>query len=145
VNRLRQTAVGNLSCARAFGARNNLCGMGVDAVDSNMVLNDMWDADIIRIGRALGYDTLCFTASLLIGGSELVDLRFYGGQSDATAMVEAFNRLGRVSLRNPLDLSKGRPCNFTQHGPTFRMACPGHVSWELRNTSVYQKQCYGHH
>lgn len=130
-------------------------------------LSDGWDVLIIRLGRALGYDTLVFTTEVDSINkhvtSSLVDLR-------SPFASEYFNRRVDLLERNPtspsLTVPAGakvldedtarawaehvarhslcladpfadgprctRPCNFTK-GLHVRLACPGHISWALRN------------
>ena len=136
---------------------------------------------LIRLGRALGYETLVFTTEVDAArrqvSSTLVDLRSpfatelfnqrvdllergllsspslvvpHGAQlldeAHARVWVDHVAAAQVLCLTDPTTAwrSRGgeghvvtanscaRPCNFTQER-TLRLACPGHVSWELRN------------
>jgi hypothetical protein len=142
--RLQLTANGSMTCTAA-GLR--------PCIRSDLVLSDEWDADLIGLGRFLGFDTLLFTASLSSDATcaqmaEFVDLRTYAeartGGSDAEGMVRSLARSGHISLRNPLDVSDAsaaRACNFSDDGPTLRLACKGHVSWAVRDEPRRQMSC----
>jgi hypothetical protein len=140
---LQLTANGSMTCTAA-GLR--------PCIRSDLVLSDEWDADIIWLGRFLGFDTLLFTASLSRDSTcaqmaEFVDLRTYPGRTGehgAEGMVESLARAGRISLRNPLNVgddSAARACNFSNDGPTLRLACKDHVSWAVRNEPRKQMSC----
>lgn len=51
----------------------------------------------------------------------------------------------RLSLRdpfNPADETRARPCHFNASGgPTVRLACHGHISWEVRHETQHQQTC----
>ena len=115
------------------------------------VLNAPWDLPMMRLGRALGYDTLFMTASLRGPAvapatgrpapaeewalPELVDLRVsLHVATPADALAGVLRRAGTLSLRNPLAPGQeGRPCVFSDGGaPTLRLGCQGHASWALR-------------
>lgn len=143
-------------------------------------LSDAWDVLLIRLGRALGYETLIFTTEVdpvhRSVSSTLVDLRspfvyevfnkrvdllerkLYDSPSllvptgarvldeeHARKWVEYVATSGVLCLRDPFVSATIRPranhalapcawrwrCNFTFE-LTVRLACPGHVSWSLR-------------
>ena len=139
-------------------------------------ISDAWDNMLIRLGRALGYETLVFTTHADLQGagrrhmsSTLVDLRYPFREELFNKRVDLVERgiWDSPSLVVPegvatLDEDRARrwaqrvadsgilcfgspptrpgaspcsqPCNFTRQ-LSVRLACPGHISWALREES----------
>ena len=117
---------------------------------ASFTLRDKFDIIMLRLGRALHYDSLFFSASFVrpqldqksyVAGGEIVDLRLAGpgatfrsSAGRAAIEVAEAQRLGRFSLRDPLhpgDASRALLCNFSS-SRTVRLACFGHASWAIR-------------
>ena len=120
---------------------------GLHSCRDQYILNDNWDLDLTALARALGYDTLLFTASFFSPESgataELVDLRNRPTQSPDD-VIDALVKHSPLSLRDPLDVQNtaaATPCRFSDEGPSLRLACKGHVSWALRDEPKLQKAC----
>ena len=145
---LRQVVAGVQTCAEAgIPAPAEACYNG----GASFTLRDKFDIIMLRLGRALHYDSLFFSASFVrprldhknyVAAGEIVDLRLaapeptFGSSVVDRAAVEVAEaqRLGRFSLRDPLrpgDASRVLPCNFSS-SKTVRLACLGHASWAVR-------------
>ena len=145
---LRQVAAGVQTCAEAgIPASAEACYNG----GASFTLRDKFDIIMLRLGRALHYDSLFFSASFVRpqldhknygAAGEIVDLRlaapgptFQSSVAGRAAVeVAEAQRLGRFSLRDPLhpgDASRALPCNFSS-SRTVRLACLGHASWAVR-------------
>ena len=127
---------------------------GIPDCVSNWFLMDRWDRLLAELGRALGCDTLFFTASTwglkqAVPYGELVDLRVADTAAAGTRREErvatSVRRVGRhLSLRDPLAPARHavvRTCNLTSGRPTIRLACPGHVSWDVRDEPRRERSC----
>ena len=144
---LRPVVAGAQTCAEAAIPSGSCYNEG-----ASFTLRDKFDTIMLRLGRALRYDSLFFSASFArpqpnrfthVAAGELVDLRLAAPRPPfrstiverANAEVAEAQRLGRFSLRDPLapgDASRVRPCNFSS-AKTVRLACLGHASWTLRS------------
>lgn len=135
------------------------------------ILADEYDALLIGLGRILRYDSLALSASPLFPDPcrnafvpEVVDLRLPPrselfaakraqlivglapgwSRAQADELVREYESSSRLTLRDPLrraDPSRARPCNFTGLGPTVRLACFGHVSWQVREVGDVEYKC----
>ena len=145
---LRQVVTGVQTCAEAgIPASAEACYNG----GASFTLRDKFDNIMLRLGRALHYESLFFSASFArpqldrktyVAAGELVDLRLAAPwptprssvAGRAAVEVAEAQRVGRFSLRDPLhpgDASRSIPCNFSS-SRTVRLACLGHASWAVR-------------
>ena len=129
------------------------------------LLGDGYDVDIMNLARALGYDSVVFTANFLrmppysccdncdtgedgcgccdaLFTAEFVDVRPF--PSSPSQAVESLVDMGRVTLRDPLNLANEatvHPCHFNEDGPTLRLTCREHPSWDQRHEPRHQFLC----
>ena len=144
LRRFNQTRHGEQTCTAS----------GIPDCVSNWFLMDRWDRLLAELGRALGCDTLFFTASTwglkqAVPYGELVDLRIADAATAGTRredrVAASVRRAGRhLSLRDPLAPARhavARTCNLTSGWPTIRLACPGHASWDVRDEPRRERSC----
>ena len=147
VEALRRVEGGNATCTQA-GLPNGTCYED----GRSYTVTDRFDVLMLQLGRRLKLDTLFFTATFArprlsqatsAAAGEIVDLRQAmpllnepsgsGGLARRAQLeVEAVQQQGRLSLRDPLRPERpALACNFSE-APTLRLACPGHLSWGVR-------------
>ena len=158
-NALRST-----DCHHPLNTSTGSCRHGLTVPDS-------YDALLIRLGRSLRYETLYMAASpLTLHGhfvTEIVDLRLPTSrlfradyrphtptmlthQGDTTsqwtkeqalAWLDEYNATHRLTLRDPLELSRpSLPCQMVAH-PPLRLACEGHISVTVQDEADTENLC----
>ena len=151
LERLRTVESGAKTCAEAGVPRCYSEGVQYTIMDD-------YDEFMLSLGRALGLDSLFYTASFLrplpnyvaaAAEGEIVDLRqpeaalrdpaawaALSPEAKAKASLAEAQARGAISLRDPFRSGGPEgaplPCNFSVE-PTNRLSCKGHVSWDVRD------------
>lgn len=151
LERLRIVESGEKTCAEAGVPRCYSEGVQYTIMDD-------YDEFMLSLGRALGLDSLFYTASFLrplpnyvvdAAEGEIVDLRqpeaalrdpaawaALSPEAKAAASLAEAQARGAISLRDPFRSGgtggAALPCNFSVE-PTNRLSCKGHVSWDVRD------------